>query len=247
MNARFVPADYSVTAADIKAQVRNEMYITEPARARMDRAAAPVESPVAAMVRELEQAAARFALRRDNFAFGKSDTCLDIAAKLERFGSFASEKQEEFARKLVAWSLPRQPVQSVQTPEQQADDRKAQPTAQAAVLTLPKLFDLMQRLSKLHIGKLTIARKNQDSLCWIKHEDSERVIGKIEGGKLVLWQRPMIDMAAVTQAILAIEADPEGQAALHGKLSGRCSVCNRDLTDPESIAIGIGPVCLGKF
>ena len=27
---------------------------------------------------------------------------------------------------------------------------------------------------------------------------------------------------------------------------GRCCVCGRELTDPESIAAGIGPVCAGK-
>lgn len=28
---------------------------------------------------------------------------------------------------------------------------------------------------------------------------------------------------------------------------GRCCVCGRELTDPESIARGIGPVCVGKL
>jgi Family of unknown function (DUF6011) len=225
--------------------------VNSPAAQRRERAEAPTRS-VHPMVRELEQAAARFALRRDGFAIGKSDTCLDIAAKLERFGSFVSEKQEDFARKLVEWSKPfqRETVEAVKAV--QASIVQAR-TSQAIDLVrehpaCPKLFDLMQRLSKLTIGKLQVVRKNQDSLCWIKHEDAEKVIGRLtDGGMLTLWQRPMVDLGDVMVDLLRIEVDPEAAAALHGKLSGRCSVCSRDLTDPESIERGIGPVCLTKF
>lgn len=37
------------------------------------------------------------------------------------------------------------------------------------------------------------------------------------------------------------------QAKEYGKLYGVCCVCSRDLTDEESIAAGIGPVCAKKF
>jgi len=32
-----------------------------------------------------------------------------------------------------------------------------------------------------------------------------------------------------------------------GRESGRCMVCGRELTNPESIEAGIGPVCAGKW
>lgn len=34
---------------------------------------------------------------------------------------------------------------------------------------------------------------------------------------------------------------------LKGKQSGICEACGRELTDPVSIARGIGPVCEGRF
>ena len=37
------------------------------------------------------------------------------------------------------------------------------------------------------------------------------------------------------------------QAAAYGRRSGRCCCCGRELTDPASIAAGIGPVCAAKF
>lgn len=36
-------------------------------------------------------------------------------------------------------------------------------------------------------------------------------------------------------------------ATAFGKRTGRCGVCGRELTDPESIAMGIGPICAEKF
>jgi len=33
------------------------------------------------------------------------------------------------------------------------------------------------------------------------------------------------------------------QTTLEGRTIGRCRVCGRTLTDPESVALGIGPVC----
>lgn len=49
-------------------------------------------------------------------------------------------------------------------------------------------------------------------------------------------------------AMLAeIEADPKGCAIAYGKATGNCCICSKTLTNPESIAAGIGPVCAGKF
>lgn len=36
-------------------------------------------------------------------------------------------------------------------------------------------------------------------------------------------------------------------AKKYGKLYGMCVICGRTLTDEESIAAGIGPICAGKF
>jgi len=82
-----------------------------------DDAMRPALDPkVGDMVDALRTAALRFEARRDSFAQGKGLTCRDIADKLVRFGTFASDKQEDFARKLVEWSLPRQPQQQAQAP-----------------------------------------------------------------------------------------------------------------------------------
>jgi hypothetical protein len=58
-------------------------------------------------IEQLNAAAQRFYARSDDFAIGKGAICEDLARKLARFGSFASDKQADFAAKLVTWSEPR--------------------------------------------------------------------------------------------------------------------------------------------
>jgi hypothetical protein len=51
----------------------------------------------------------------------------------------------------------------------------------------------------------------------------------------------------ITGVLEAFAADPEGVAAAHGKLTGKCCFCNRKLTDKRSTDVGYGPICAGKF
>jgi len=51
-------------------------------------------------------------------------------------------------------------------------------------------------------------------------------------------------------AIKYVKADQKitrERAAEFGQQTGVCCMCGRDLTDPESVAAGIGPICSGKF
>lgn len=209
----------------------------------------PRQHPMAARLRVAAAAFDRRLAAQPNNTFlpGKAATCLDMAAKLDRFGSFVSDRQHDFALKLIEWSG----AEAQQGRFSAAGAPVAAPVAPTPaprpVVRLERLFGLMQGLSKLRFGKLTIARKNGDSLCWVKHEGCDKVVGKIEGGVLTQWARPGVDMAEVQVMLKVIDLDPKAAAAAHGLESGNCSVCGRDLTDPESISIGIGPICLEKF
>jgi len=69
-------------------------------------------------------------------------------------------------------------------------------------------------------------------------------LGKVAGGKL--FTLSSVDQST-TDRILAVAADPQAAAIAYGRKFGKCSVCARDLTDDESIANGIGPVCAKKY
>lgn len=70
-------------------------------------------------------------------------------------------------------------------------------------------------------------------------------------GYLFLEQQAGGDYYKVTGArrkmiLDMILKDPREAAVNYGHQLGRCSSCNRELTNPESIAAGIGPICAGK-
>ena len=49
------------------------------------------------------------------------------------------------------------------------------------------------------------------------------------------------------QAVMDVAADPLSAAVAHGRQTGACACCGRPLSDPESVARGIGPICAEKF
>lgn len=49
------------------------------------------------------------------------------------------------------------------------------------------------------------------------------------------------------QRVQSVAADPYAAAKLYGQNTGTCSCCARELTNPLSISLGIGPICREKF
>lgn len=186
---------------------------------------------VSGTVAQLRDAAFRWDKRSGSFADGKASTCRSIADSVERFGGFASDKQREYALKLIAWSQPRGAVEIKPEP----------------VFTVPKLFDVMQRHAHLHVSPLKLSRKNQDSLVWVMF--SGQCVGKIENAVVTLFSKRLRDNAEqnVRDLLAEFEADPLEAARKFGKLAGRCCSCGRELTDPVSIERGIGPTCEARF
>ena len=68
--------------------------------------------------------------------------------------------------------------------------------------------------------------------------------GKIVGGKFsAVAAAPL----GTGDKIAAIAADPRGKAIDYGRETGTCACCGRTLTDKQSIALGIGPICAEKW
>lgn len=51
----------------------------------------------------------------------------------------------------------------------------------------------------------------------------------------------------VKSDVLAICANPMGAAVAYGKKYGNCACCGKELSDPKSVELGIGPVCAKKY
>lgn len=69
-------------------------------------------------------------------------------------------------------------------------------------------------------------------------------LGRVSGGKFITNRECTAEQEA---RIIAVCADPKAAAIEHGKLTGCCAICARELTNDESIARGIGPICASKF
>ena len=170
-------------------------------------------------------------IRRED---GRFDFATSISNALAQYGTL-TEGQVAAVRRCI------------ERDAQRAAERAAQAAAAPAAPDMHKFWEVLQRHARFYAGKLTISRRNQDQLCWIKHDDAEKVIGKIDNGTLTLWNRPGVDMGAVREQLAEFEGAPLQAAMRWGKLAGRCCSCGRDLTDPASIEAGIGPICAGKF
>lgn len=60
-------------------------------------------------------------------------------------------------------------------------------------------------------------------------------------------EHPIRNRSEKARILAALGADLEGAMRLYGQMIGACGHCNRTLTNPESIAYGIGPICREKM
>lgn len=68
-------------------------------------------------------------------------------------------------------------------------------------------------------------------------------LGMIKGGSLNLNRHGEPFKAEV----IAVMEDPKSAAIAYGKKFGECCICSRELSDPVSVEMGIGPICAGRM
>ena len=165
-----------------------------------------------------------------SFSFASS-----VLSALHRYGSLTPNQLAAIQRCVAKDSAPRpEPVPSAQvdvSPIEVAFNK-----AKDSGLGYPKL-----RLGSFVFSPAPVTGKNAGSI-YVKSEGV--YLGKVTGGKLFTSRDASPESASQISEVLA---DPRNAAIAYGKTFGKCSVCNRDLSDPESVALGIGPVCAKRF
>lgn len=168
----------------------------------------------------------------------------DMLSALFQYGSF-TEKQEASVRKATASAAVRR--------AQWAAEKAAREEG-AATLTLDKIRAGFDSASKhLKRPKLRIAdiefslapASGRNAGCiYVKRAD-DTYLGKITPEDKFITSR---DCTATDSATVArVAADPAAAATAHGHEYGQCSCCGRELTNPESVARGIGPICAERW
>jgi len=61
------------------------------------------------------------------------------------------------------------------------------------------------------------------------------------------WSREWLSLTLQTYAAGHIAEDPRSAAIAYAQQHGRCAVCDAPLSNPESIARSMGPICAKRF
>lgn len=127
----------------------------------------------------------------------------------------------------------------------QIEDRTARPDQQPVAHRFPNLAEWTYKHNMrltLQTCKVVMWQSGQVMVC--QHEFGKPSYAALNEDGTLYPRKAMT--AAVMQELIKVEE--QGLEAIQeiGRLTGCCCICGRMLTDEESIANGIGPICLGK-
>ena len=170
----------------------------------------------------------------------RSSFAADLAAKFNRL----SDKQYAWAHKLAVDSINRQAESQAQVNNEDAQ--------------FARLFDTFKAAKSRGLKRLTLrlsgvnVKPNRDlTMLWVTSQTEKeegnyglqpKYLGKVTPNSLD--SRLTDDVKAV---LIEAANDPLTAAIRYGRETGSCSCCGRDLTNAESIRLGIGPICREKF
>jgi hypothetical protein len=159
------------------------------------------------------------------FSFAQS-----LLQSIERYGSLTPRQFETAQRLATQAAQTKAPAPEVSIEAVEVAFNNAKATG----LKFPKL-----RLGAFVFSPAPAHGKNAGAV-YVKKEGE--YLGKIMNGKLFAYtdEDTKAEIVKVAQA-------PHDSAVAYGKMFGACAVCNRTLTDSESVARGIGPICAEKF
>lgn len=77
---------------------------------------------------------------------------------------------------------------------------------------------------------------------YVKH--GEEYLGKIKDGA---FRRSFSCTSEDEKNIVEVASNPREAAIAYGRRTGSCAICSRELTNSESIELGIGPICAARY
>lgn len=86
-------------------------------------------------------------------------------------------------------------------------------------------------------------RKRNDNVITIKNRSTGQQLMRVSRGGIVIPENNAKQIIPVLQVFVRFSNDTKQTLINYGLETGECSICGRELTDSESIRIGIGPVC----
>ena len=164
---------------------------------------------------------------------------------LDKFGSL-TEKQFETVQRLT--------LQSAQFMAERAAEKAARietapvVTVEAIEVAFNNAKQAGVKRPKLRLDTFVFSPASETSAnagaIYIKNKEDGLYLGKVMGGRLFTSRECTTEAA---ERIVAVSSDPAQAAIAYGKKFGACSICGRGLTDADSIARGIGPICADNY
>ena len=101
---------------------------------------------------------------------------------------------------------------------------------------------------KLTLGYYTTIDENRNrvrhsNVLIVQNKSSQRKIMSITRNGDIIPEKGSNEIVPVINLYLRFTTDPQMYIINYGFETGECSICGRELTDPESIKRGIGPIC----
>lgn len=159
----------------------------------------------------------------------RNDFACSLLGGLNRYGSL-TEGQVAAVRKCIARDA------------QQEQRHANAPTLNIAAIgtAFERAREAGVRSPKLMFARFKFVGGRQRDTVLIYDRETGGYYGRITNGRLLAAASctPEIEREIVTVA-----QDPHNAAIAYGKQFGVCSACSRTLTDPNSVARSIGPVC----
>ena len=174
------------------------------------------------------------------FEFAKS--MLDA---LNKYGHL-TERQMETVQRLTVQDAERQAVRATE----QATRAQSAPvvSVEAIEVAFNNAKEAGVKRPKLRLDTFVFSpageTSNNAGAIYIKNKEDGLYLGKVMGGRL-FTSRDCTTEAA--ERIVAVSSDPKQAAVAYGMKFGACSVCGRALTDSDSVARGIGPICAENY
>lgn len=174
----------------------------------------------------------------NTFEFARS-----MVEALYKYGHF-TEKQEAAVRNAAAKSAARKAQWAAERAEREANKAEVQIDRIAEAFAAAKASRLKWPKLRLDTFVFSLASESGRNAGAIYVKEDETYLGKIADGRFTRSR----DCDAATEArIVAACADPAAAAEAYGKATGQCACCGRELTNEESIARSIGPICAEKW
>lgn len=165
---------------------------------------------------------------------------ISLRASLLRYGSL-TENQVAAVRRSIQKSQERREAAVADAPSVAGEG------FQRLLASFKTAIENGLKAPKIRIGALTFspAKATSQNAGFLYVKANGEYSGKISPeGRLFACSH--VDQAT-KDLITRVGQDPLAEAVAHGKATGECSCCGRELTDPASIAAGIGPICAKKF